>query len=140
MSRRKRLEFLQNENNSLLTSLDLMTSESARQSQTLTEAEAAVKEARTELEKVRAELEAARNAQSAEARSALEQLAACQVERDALTAEARPALERLAACQAERNALAAEARSAIARLKSELVPARLNIKGHLPEPNLRWSG
>ena len=122
------LEFQQNENNSLLTSLDLMTNENARQSQTLTEAEAAVKEARTELEKVRAELEASRNAQSAEARSAREQLAACQVERDALTAEARPALERLAACQTERNALAAEARSAMARLKSELVTCQAEHK------------
>ena len=121
-------EFLQNENNSLLTSLDLMTSESSRQSQTLTEAEVAVKEARTELEKVKAEFEAARDAQSAEARSALQRLAACQVERDALAAEARPALERLAACRAERNLLAAEARSAIARLKSDLVASQAEHK------------
>jgi chromosome segregation ATPase len=121
-------EFLQNENNSLLTSLDLMTSESARQSQSLKETEAAVNETQAELEKVRAELETARNARSAEARSALERLATCQGERDALAAKARPALERLAAYQAERNALAAEARSAIARLKSDLVACQADHK------------
>ena len=118
----------QNENNSLLTSLDLMTSESARQSQCLEVTEAAAKETRAELEKIRAELEAARITQSAEAQSALERLAACQVERDALAAEVRPALQRLSTCQAERNSLAAEARSVIARLKSDLATSHAEHK------------
>ena len=121
----------QNENNSLLTSLDLMTSESARQSKSLEETEAAAKETRAELEEVRAELEAARNSQSAETQSALERLAACQVERNALAAEARPALEWLSACQVERNVLAAEARSVIARLKSDLATRQAEHKRSL---------
>ena len=121
------LAFQQNENNSLLTSLDLMASESARQSQCLKETEAAVQEARTELEKLRAEFEAARNTQSAEVRSALERLAACQAERNVLAAEARSAIARLksnlVACQAEHKRSLAGAKSMLERLNGELAAA-----------------
>jgi chromosome segregation ATPase len=138
------LAFQQNENNSLLTSLDLMTSEGVRQSRCLEESEATVKEARTELEKVKAEFEVARNAQSAEARSALQRLAACQVERDGLAAEAQSAIKRLksdlVACQAEYKRSIAGAKVTLERLKGELAAtqserAKLSAALHQTEAN-----
>jgi len=126
------LFFLQNENNSLLTSLDLMATENMRQSRSLEESEVAVKVARIELERVKAEFEAVRSEQSAEAGSALERvkadLAACQIEGNVLAAEARSAIERLKfdlmACQDERKRSFAGAKSAIERLKGELAAAQ----------------
>jgi hypothetical protein len=126
------LVFQQNENNSLLTSLDLMASENARQSRCLEEGEVAVKQTRTELEKVKAEFEAAHSKQSAATRSALERvkadLAACQVNRNALAAEAKSAIDRLksdlVACQDERKRSFAGAKTTVERLKAELAAAQ----------------